>query len=423
MVSFHFALVDDLISRDEFDKRVEKKIEEAEGLLDDHTAAMLVVQELGRSHVKIADISKRASVCSFFGKALGSESPREFRRSDGTMGMVARLILGDETGQIPVVLWDDRAISVGDIENGDVLEVIGRPARAGVPEIHVLDIRPSTCVISCNLAPGTSPVQERVGSLEALLIALESPREFSRKDGRVEQVIDGLIGTRQGTFRLVCWVPEFVISLPLPCTVRITNARQKDGMQGREYHLDLQSGIRVDDGEVTVPCTPLSEIREGEIFSVTGIILSEDPPRGFLRDGGVSWFRALTLSDEITSLRLVLWGEKALQPLIEGDQIIAYHVRVKRGKNGDLELHSGRGSVLRVIPVPLEEYTFEGTIVPGQAGAYIDNGLERYILEGECTPAAHLRVEGVRQGRHLIPLRQVNTCPDRDRLLARLRTL
>lgn len=423
MMSFHFALVDDLISREDFENRVEKKIEEAEGLLDNHTAAMLVVQELGRSHVKIADISKRASVCSFFGKTLGSEPPREFHRSDGTIGTVVRLILGDETGQIPVVLWDDRAIGIGDVENGDVLEVIGKPARAGVSEIHVLDIRPSTCVISCYLSPKISTVHERVESLEAFLIALDSPRDFNRKDGRVEKVVDGLIGTTLGTFRLVCWAPELVTSLPLPCNVRITNVRQKDGIQGREYHLDMQSGIRLDDGEVTVPFTALSEIREGGIFSVTGIIVSEDPPRGFLREGDVSWFRALLLTDGITSFRLVFWGEKSLQPLIESDRIIAYHVKAKRGKNGDLELHSGRGSVLRVIPAPLEEYTFEGTIVPGQAGAYIDNGFDRYLFEGECIPAAHLRVEGVRQGRHMIPLRQVNTCPDRDELLTRLRSL
>ncbi|MDD1671713.1 MAG: nucleic acid-binding protein [Methanomicrobiales archaeon] len=422
-MSFHFALVDDLISREEFDERVEKKIEEAGGLLDDHTAAMLVVQELGRSHVKVAQISKRASVCSFFGKVLGSEPPREFRRSDGTMGMVARLVLGDETGQIPGVLWDDRAIGAADIENGDVLEVIGKPARAGVNEVHILDLRPSTCVISCNLSPGTSTVQERVESLEALLISLDHPREFNRKDGRVDQVVEGLIGTGQGTFRLVCWVPELVTPLAPPCTVRISNARQKDGLRGREYHLDIQSGIRLHSGEFTVPCTPLSEVREEGIYSVTGVIISEDPPRGFLRDGDVSWFRALTLSDGIVSCRMVLWGEKALQPLISSDRVTAYHVRAKRGKGGDLELQSGRGSVLRVLPLPLEECMFEGTIVPGQAGACIDNGVERYLFEGEYTPAAHLWVEGVRQGRRLIPLRQKNTCPDRDGLLARLRTL
>ena len=51
MVLFHYALVDDLISQEEFERRVEAKIEECGDLLDEPTAAMLVVGALGRQHV------------------------------------------------------------------------------------------------------------------------------------------------------------------------------------------------------------------------------------------------------------------------------------------------------------------------------------------------------------------------------------
>ncbi len=47
MVLFHYALVDDLISQEEFERRVEEKIEECGDLLDEPTAAMLVVGALG----------------------------------------------------------------------------------------------------------------------------------------------------------------------------------------------------------------------------------------------------------------------------------------------------------------------------------------------------------------------------------------
>ena len=67
----HYALVSDLLTKEAFDERVEKKVESLGGLVDEVTAAMLVVDELGRSHIKIGDIpSARTSLVSFFGKIL-----------------------------------------------------------------------------------------------------------------------------------------------------------------------------------------------------------------------------------------------------------------------------------------------------------------------------------------------------------------
>ena len=61
---FHYALVDDLISKEEFEQRVETKIEECGDLIDEPTAAMLVIGELGRQHVKIRELSGKSSLFS-----------------------------------------------------------------------------------------------------------------------------------------------------------------------------------------------------------------------------------------------------------------------------------------------------------------------------------------------------------------------
>jgi replication factor A1 len=41
-VLFHYALVDDLITKEEFERRVEAKIEDCGDLIDEPTAAMMV---------------------------------------------------------------------------------------------------------------------------------------------------------------------------------------------------------------------------------------------------------------------------------------------------------------------------------------------------------------------------------------------
>ena len=109
MVLFHYALVDDLISQEEFERRVEEKIDECGDLLDEPTAAMLVVDALGRQHVKVKQLLGKSSLFCFFAKVIDKTEPKEFDRKDSEKGWVATILAGDETGTTRIVLWDERA--------------------------------------------------------------------------------------------------------------------------------------------------------------------------------------------------------------------------------------------------------------------------------------------------------------------------
>jgi ssDNA-binding replication factor A large subunit len=101
--------VQDLLSPEAFEAKLDAVIEEWGGLLDRETAAMVVVERLGRSvaaFTRVADIEEgmeanlRATVVSI--------SPiRTFTRQDGTEGRVTNLELRDDTGSCRFALWDD----------------------------------------------------------------------------------------------------------------------------------------------------------------------------------------------------------------------------------------------------------------------------------------------------------------------------
>ena len=86
---FHYALVDDLIGEAEFEERVEAKVEACGGLVDEPTAAMLVVGDLGRAHRKVQDLFSGGSLVCFFGRVLAVSDPRAFVRADGEEGRIA----------------------------------------------------------------------------------------------------------------------------------------------------------------------------------------------------------------------------------------------------------------------------------------------------------------------------------------------
>lgn len=124
----HYALVSDLLTQEAFEERVEQKSASLGGLVDEVTAAMMVVDELGRSHIKIGSIpSARTQVVSFFGRILEIRPPREFTREGEPPGLVASVVLGDPTGTVVMTLWDDRAEAAGELETGSVIEVIAKP--------------------------------------------------------------------------------------------------------------------------------------------------------------------------------------------------------------------------------------------------------------------------------------------------------
>ncbi len=404
---FHYALVDDLISKDEFERRVESKIDECGDLIDEPTAAMLVIGELGRQHVKIRGLSGKSSLFSFFGKVLDKTEPKEFDRKDGEKGWVATLLLADETGTTRVVLWDEKAGAAGDITVGDVLEVIGRHPGRSTTEIYALALRKASCEIICafpkNCAAGESLSAVPV-DLDVVIIAQEQPRTFSRKDGTAGEMREIIVGDSRGTARVVVWAPDLVADIPPGTSVHISGAKPDRRGGGRGYSLDEKSSVAVTDLAITVPFTPLGSVGEEGTYSLQGDVKEVKEPRSFTgRDGSGSWVRNIVVSDGKDELKVVLWGEKALIPVNPGDRVEIYHAIAKPGRFGGIELGAGRGSSFRVPKREPEPVFFEGTIIAGSGCTFIDNGAKRYLIEGDLPHGAEMRVTGVLSGNRIIP--------------------
>ena len=243
-MTFHFALVDDLIPREEFDRRVEEVMEASGDLLDEPTAAMIVVRNLGRTHVKIRDLGSGSSLSCFFGKVISTTSPHEFQKSDGSTGQVADILLGDETGQARVVLWDEKAQAAGEVEVGEVLEVIAKPSPRGKGEVSAMAFQKAACEIE--LRHGTRPAvspPEPVAELEARVIEIGKIRTFTRRDGSEGRMVEAVIGNQEETSRLVCWAPELLEGIQAGSSVRILGATRSSKGDGEEYQMDEKGEV------------------------------------------------------------------------------------------------------------------------------------------------------------------------------------
>lgn len=405
---FHYALVDDLISKEEFERRVEQKIDECGDLVDEPTAAMMVVGELGREHVKIKGLSAKSSLFSFFGKIVDKTEPKEFDRADGEKGWVATLLLGDETGTTRVVLWDEKAGAALDVTAGEVLEVIGRHPGKSTKEIYALALRKVTVEITGPVlknGDGAGSLSNEPVELDAILIARSEPRTFTKRDGSTGEMVDGIIGDADGTARIVAWVPDLLISAEPGTVLHITGAKPNQRDEGRSYSLDEKSTVVPTDRAISVPFSPLGTVGDTGTYTVRGRLKQLQQPRSFTtRNGTPSWVRNVVITDGSDDLKVVLWGDHALVPLKAGDCIEAYHAQAKAGRFGDIELGVGRGSAL-VVPAEATEpvpIVFSGTLIPGQGCTFIDNGTDRYLIDTDLPPGTEVTATGTRAGNRIL---------------------
>ena len=215
---------------------------------------------------------------------------------------------------------------------------------------------------------------------------------------------EAVIGDSEGTARLVAWAPELLAGLPAGTTVHITNAKPNNRAEGRNYSIDEKSTVTATETAVTVPFTPLHSVADQGIYSVKGTVKQVQQPRSFTtRNGTTSWVRNALIHDTDDELKIVLWGETALIPVSPGDQVEIYHATAKPGRFGGIELGVGRGSAFRVPKETVRPIIFSGTIIAGPGCLFIDNGSERYLIEGTFTHGSEVRVTGLLSGSRIIP--------------------
>ncbi len=135
-----YDLVKDLISREEFDRRVQAKVEGWEGLLEEDVAVLLVVDELGRSQVAFSTLAEVGEDLPVRVRVRVEEvgQAKEFSRTGGRRGRVVNVTISDASSRCRLVLWDDDVELVGSVSPGALLELVDCEARRGPFGLEIL---------------------------------------------------------------------------------------------------------------------------------------------------------------------------------------------------------------------------------------------------------------------------------------------
>lgn len=115
------------IKSDELEQKLKAKINELSGLISEEGAAHIIANELGveivsitQKKLKVKEIYAGMRSVTTVGKVVRKFEVREFSKEDRS-GKVCSLVLGDETGTIRTVFWNDQVDLLKEVSEGDVL--------------------------------------------------------------------------------------------------------------------------------------------------------------------------------------------------------------------------------------------------------------------------------------------------------------
>ena len=202
--------VKDLITKDEFEKKIKNGKKEYDDLLDETTLALLIVDELGRNKQNISKIAALESgmECTVFGKVTGTGESRSFKRKNGSLGRVVNLELADETGSCGLALWDKDVDLVKNkiIREGTKVRIINSYIK---DDFNGLEINVGRWSL-LEVEPGDMPnFDEKMSAdskeIKGKLVGLEPTRAFFKDNGEFGFVTNIEIENEAGIKQLAIW--------------------------------------------------------------------------------------------------------------------------------------------------------------------------------------------------------------------------
>jgi len=379
------------LTREEVLKKIYEKKRSAEDYFLDEVAARIVAVELGvevqgedeafRSEISIKDLVSGLNDVTIIGRVISVYPVQTFSRKDSSQGKVVRLILADETGDLKLVLWDDKTslVDTGEIKQGQVLKVLHAYVREsfnGKLELHLgrkgeLEISPKD--VDESRYPYTSEPMDKIGTLNpekrrANVLGWVTQAfpisEFTRKDGTSGKVRRLRLKDETGETTIVFWNEKVdeLGTVNESDKLSIIGARIKTQLDGRiEVHVDNATQIKKEAGQgapnatVSEAIRRIADLTEGGPFTVEATIASTPMVKEVTTSRGEAVLVAsLDLTDETGNIAASLWRKHAelARSWTTGMRIKMAGVYVKKGFSSPLELSSRTATSIQVVSKP-----------------------------------------------------------------------
>jgi replication factor A1 len=431
----HKILEHTKISHDDLMARIKQKQDELKGFVTPEGAAAILAREFGVElerkepevrALKIDDLTPGMSNVDIVGRVVRIYEPRSFQRMDGSEGRVASLLLQDQTGEIRIVLWDDKVSALSEIKKGIPAQIRGAYVKQGIDQKPEINVGPRASVIvdpddpRVNELPPMPETKVKLADLKpdsevdvlGRVAAVSEPRAFERPDGSKGKVATLMLLDATGLVRVSLWdeKADRARDLKRGDVVKLENAQVKRGLHEKpELQLGRRGRMIFDPPDPEV--AELPQVTE-RLLKIEGIeadmpmldfvarVRRKFPPQEFKRDDGTPGrVMAIILADETGTIRTSFWngGVDLAQKLSVGDVVLLRNAYTRVGLAGKPEVHVGRSTEIEVNPAGITV----GELKPSRIKlGELEPGMDALETVGRVTevqePREFTRVDGTK---------------------------
>lgn len=335
---------------------IEKKKEEAGGLLTPIGAAYLVANDLGiilsienlQSDILIKDLINGLNDVTITGRVLLTQPIQTFTKSDGTTGKVQRLIIADKTGSVYVVLWDEHTSIVNKDTTNQIIRISHGYTRAGMngkPEIN-LGTRGNITVSPTSIKPNNYPeIQDFFKKIIELkkekpyvnivgIVRKISPiNTFTKSDQTQGRLAKVTVSDKTGIITVLFWNDNVnqITRLKQGNLLKIIGASVRKGIDEKlEINIGKYTKTEIiteqsADHEINKIFFKINEIEPDlQDISLVARVVHIGEKKKFKRfNKKIGQRMVLLLRDETGYIRLTLWNEKAdVSRIAIGDTVL-----------------------------------------------------------------------------------------------------
>ncbi len=239
--------IKDLKTKDEFAAEINKIQNEYDDLFDKETAALLIVDMLGRNRGNLSKISdlEPGMECTILGEITNIGNTREFDRKKGGTGRVINLEISDETGSCKLALWhsDVELVENNSIQLGSKIKIVNGYVKNGYNGIEINVGRWGMIEIDGNKTNNKQVENNTVTT--GTILEIQPSRAFFKDDGEFGFVTNIILKNDKGTKTITLWDKKVkeIQNFKKGDKIKIENisAKQKNGKT--EYHLNGNAKI------------------------------------------------------------------------------------------------------------------------------------------------------------------------------------
>ncbi len=282
-------------------------------------------------------------------------------------GKVLRVNVKDDSGVLTLVLWNEVADKVAEVEDGSKLRILGGKVRlraTGGLEIHInnpnmISILPFKIGLE-GLVSKAADLKPNVKGLSLLLRVYSKPftRVFKTPVGVEGRVTSLLAGDDTGLVLVNFWgkASYYAEEVREGDVFIVKNAYTRMGLREVEVHVGsdgiLEKRGDFPDFKVLDLKRKVKDLREGDRYvTLEGIVLTTPETRGVNTAKEEVKVASFMLGDDTGSIRTSVWrglAEKC-EKLEAGAVVRLTHLYIRRGLSGELEASTTKFSELIII--------------------------------------------------------------------------